>query len=85
MDPSSRLGTFRNRLRAAIEVQHMAVFFRANAYFQIRSTEALTKPGTSEFSALEKLEVDGYEEAKKLRREILQEVVRIVSINCRLY
>jgi E3 ubiquitin-protein ligase SHPRH len=52
----------------------MAIFFRANAYFQIKSNEDMTKPGTPEFEALEKLETDGYEEAKKLRREILQEV-----------
>jgi E3 ubiquitin-protein ligase SHPRH len=52
----------------------MAIFFRANAYFQIKSNEDITKPGTPEFEALEKLETDGYEEAKKLRQEILQEV-----------
>jgi E3 ubiquitin-protein ligase SHPRH len=75
VDPSSRLGVFRNRLRGAIEVQHIAIFFRANAYFQIKSNEDMTKPDSPEFSALEKLEIDGYEEAKRLRREILQEVI----------
>ena len=62
------------RLRSALEVEHMAIFFRANAYFQIKSNEDMTKPNTPEFEALEKLETEGYEEAKKLRREILQEV-----------
>ena len=62
------------RLRSALEVEHMAVFFRANAYFQIKSNEDMTKPDTPEFEALEKLETEEYEEAKKLRREILQEV-----------
>jgi len=52
----------------------MAIFFRANAYFQIKSNEDMTKSESDEFQALEKLETDGYEEAKKLRREILQEV-----------
>jgi E3 ubiquitin-protein ligase SHPRH len=52
----------------------MAIFFRANAYFQIKSNEDMTKPESDEFQALEKLETDGYDEAKKLRREILQEV-----------
>jgi E3 ubiquitin-protein ligase SHPRH len=52
----------------------MAIFFCANAYFQIKSDESITKPATLEFETLEKLETDGYEEAKKLRREILQEV-----------
>jgi E3 ubiquitin-protein ligase SHPRH len=74
IDPTSRLSVFRNRLRGALEIEHMAIFFRANAYFQIKSDENMTKPDTPEFEALEKLETDGYEEAKKLRREILQEV-----------
>jgi hypothetical protein len=52
----------------------MATFFRANAYFQIKSNEDMTKPDSPDFQALEKLETDGYEEAKTLRREILQEV-----------
>jgi E3 ubiquitin-protein ligase SHPRH len=52
----------------------VAIFFRANAYFQIKSNEEMTKPDTPEFQSMEKLEVEGYEEAKGLRREILQEV-----------
>jgi len=52
----------------------MATFFCANAHFQIKSNEEMTKPESPEFEALEKLETDGYESAKKLRREILQEV-----------
>ena len=54
----------------------MASFFIANAHFQIKSNEEMTKPDSPEFQALEKLETDGYEAAKKLRREILQEVGR---------
>ncbi len=34
----------------------------------------MTIPKSPEFDALEKLEADTYEEAKKLRQEILQEV-----------
>ena len=52
----------------------MAVFFRANAYFQIKTNEEMVKPESPEFKDLEKREMDGYELAKKLRREILQEV-----------
>ena len=52
----------------------MAVFFRTNAYFQIKTNEEMTKPDSPEFQELEKLETEGYELAKKLRREILQEV-----------
>jgi len=75
-DPSSRLGVFRMRLRGALEIEHMAIFFRANAFFQIKSDEEMTKPDSPDSQVLEKLETDGYEEAKKLRREILQEVSR---------
>ena len=52
----------------------MATFFCANAHFQIKSNEEMTKPESPEFEALEKLETDGYESAKRIRREVLQEV-----------
>jgi E3 ubiquitin-protein ligase SHPRH len=52
----------------------VAIFFRTNAYFQIKTNEEMTKPDTPEFQELEKRETEGYETAKKLRREILQEV-----------
>jgi E3 ubiquitin-protein ligase SHPRH len=71
---STRVGVLRNRLRNALEVQHMAIFFRANAYYQIKSNEELTKPDSNEFKDLEKLEMEGYDHAKKVRREILKEV-----------
>lgn len=58
----------------------MAIFFRTNAYFQIKSNEEMTIPDTDEFRALEKLEVEGYETAKKKRQEILQEVSRDFSV-----
>lgn len=78
IDPTSRLSVFRMRLRNALEIEHMAIFFRANAYFQIKSNENMTKPDTPEFKALERLEIEGYEAAKELRREILQEVSNCV-------
>ncbi|KAH7152481.1 SNF2 family N-terminal domain-containing protein [Dactylonectria estremocensis] len=67
-----RLGESRRRLRGALEMQHKAVFFCANAYFQIRDqTEA--EPDSEEFQRLKKLEDGGYEDAKVIRREILNE------------
>ncbi|CZT47500.1 related to S.pombe rad8 protein and Rdh54p [Rhynchosporium secalis] len=74
IDPSSRVGVCRNRLRTALEIEHMAIFFRTNAYFQVKTNEEMTKPNSEGFRALEKLEEEGYEAAKKLRQEILQEV-----------
>ena len=70
----ARISVFRNRLRAALEIEHIAVFFRTNAYFQIKSNVDMTKPDSPEFHDLEKQELEGYEHAKRLRREILQEV-----------
>ncbi|QSZ29404.1 hypothetical protein DSL72_003918 [Monilinia vaccinii-corymbosi] len=73
-DPASRIGVLRTRLRTALELHHMAVFFRANAHFQIKTNEEMTKPDSPEFDKFEKLEKEGYEAAKELRREILHEV-----------
>ncbi|KAF5660591.1 hypothetical protein FHETE_8873 [Fusarium heterosporum] len=61
----------RRRLRGALEMEHKAVFFCANAYFQIRENAEITEPDSEEFHRLKKLEDDGYEEAKSIRREIL--------------
>ncbi|KAI5461114.1 SNF2 family N-terminal domain-containing protein [Mariannaea sp. PMI_226] len=68
-----RLGECHRRLRGALEMYHKAVFFCANAYFQIRDNPEMTEPESEEFQRLKKLEDDGYEEAKVLRREILHE------------
>ena len=57
----------------------MAIFFQANAYFQIKSNEQMTQPDTVEFEELEKLETEGYDKAKRLRREILQEVKPMIT------
>lgn len=73
-DPASRVGILRTRLRAALELHHMALFFRANAHFQIKTNEEMTKPGSLDFDKFEKLEKEGYEAAKEVRREILCEV-----------
>ncbi|ELR01965.1 hypothetical protein VC83_02938 [Pseudogymnoascus destructans] len=71
-----RVGALRNRLNAALEIQHIAVFFCANAYFQIKSNEEMTKPDSEEFMEFEKLEAEGYQQAKMIRQEILKEIFR---------
>lgn len=70
---TGRVGEARRRLRLALEIQHKATFFCANAHFQIKSNQEMTKPDSDEFQQLEKLETEGYERAKGLRREILEE------------
>ncbi|RYO84363.1 hypothetical protein DL766_007650 [Monosporascus sp. MC13-8B] len=70
---TTRIGECRRKLRSALDLEHRAVFFIASAYFQIKSNEDMTEPGSEDFKRLEKLEIDGYELAKQIRKEILQE------------
>ncbi|KAK0739257.1 SNF2 family N-terminal domain-containing protein [Apiosordaria backusii] len=70
---SAQVGEARRRLRSALEIQHTAVFFCGNAYFTIKTDETLTVKDSDEFKELEKLEVESYDSAKKIRKEILQE------------
>ncbi|KAJ5443890.1 uncharacterized protein N7458_007762 [Penicillium daleae] len=78
-DKNSRIGQCRLKLRAALEVQHIAVFFTANAYYQIKSDSNLTQPDSEEFKALEKKEEEGYEAAKLIRKEMLTDISRKVE------
>ncbi|KAL3430830.1 SNF2 family N-terminal domain-containing protein [Aspergillus tetrazonus] len=75
-EKNSRLHVFRQRLRTALEVEHIAVFFTGNAYFQIKSDHELTKPDSEEFQALTKLEEEAYAKAKSIRQEMLTEISR---------
>ena len=70
---TAQLGTLRNRLRLILELEHMATFFTANAYFQIKSDDKITLPDSDRFRELEKNESEAYDMAKLLRREILSE------------
>ncbi|KAF4978695.1 hypothetical protein FZEAL_4964 [Fusarium zealandicum] len=72
-ESKGQLGESRRRLRGALDMEHKAVFFCANAYFQIRDNTEMTEPDSEEFHRLKKLEEQGYEEAKVIRREILRE------------
>ena len=70
---TSQTGAHRQRLRAALEVEHILTFFTANAYFQIKSDEKETHPETEAFQQLEKFEETHYEIAKLIRKELLVE------------
>ncbi|KAF4999767.1 hypothetical protein FGRMN_2236 [Fusarium graminum] len=70
-EDKGQLAESRRRLRGALEMEHKAVFFCANAYFQIRENPEMTEPDSEEFRRVKVLEDDGYEEAKSIRREIL--------------
>ena len=60
-------------LHVAIEIEHMCTFFVANAYYQIKTDETRTVPGSAEFSELQRKEESAYERAKILRQELLRE------------
>lgn len=70
---AARTGTLRQRLRAALEVEHMCAFFVANAYYQIKADETATELGSEAFQALQKLEERAYEKAQLIRNELLVE------------
>ncbi|KAL9099973.1 MAG: hypothetical protein Q9163_004599 [Psora crenata] len=84
----TRTGAYRQKLRAALEIEHMCSFFVANAYYQIKSKEmeAVTDGGkvqkeetlAPQLRSEHAQELDGKEEsfydmAKLLRRELLLE------------
>lgn len=70
------LGRLRTNLRTALGLQHACTYFAATAHYQIKINEALTMPGSDEFKKLEQQEVELYEKAKALRREILKDTSR---------
>ena len=51
----------------------MCTFFVANAYYQIKTDETRTVPGSAEFFELQRKEESTYERAKILRQELLRE------------
>lgn len=74
VDKNTCIGTYRQKLRVALEVQHICIFFTGNAYYQVKTNPKLTAPDSEEFRDLEKREVEAYEAAKQIRKEILAEV-----------
>ncbi|RAH46455.1 putative SNF2 family helicase/ATPase, partial [Aspergillus brunneoviolaceus CBS 621.78] len=83
-DKSNRIGTYRQRLRTALEVQHMGIFFMGNAYYQIKSDLKLTDPDSDEFKSLEQREEEAYATAKSIRKEILTDVSKKVGNHMRI-
>ncbi|KAI9657505.1 MAG: hypothetical protein M1829_006915 [Trizodia sp. TS-e1964] len=64
---SSRIGACQKRLRSALELLHVCYFFLGNIYFNLRETSS------KESQHFEALEYQHYENAKKIRKEILSE------------
>jgi E3 ubiquitin-protein ligase SHPRH len=72
-DENQQFTAIKVRLRSALEIKHICIFFIANAYFQLKSVET---PDTEKYIDLEKRETEAYEEAKSIRSELLSEVLR---------
>lgn len=70
---TTKVGECRRKLRMLLEAEHRARFLIASALYQIKSNEDMTIPNSDEYKQLEQREVEGYELAKALRREILQD------------
>ncbi|KAI1096887.1 SNF2 family N-terminal domain-containing protein [Rostrohypoxylon terebratum] len=69
-----RVGEYRRKLRGLLDLLHRALFFTASGYYQLKTNEDLTIPGSKKFEELEAKETLGYEAAKRARREILHEI-----------
>ncbi|KAI1214915.1 SNF2 family N-terminal domain-containing protein [Annulohypoxylon truncatum] len=70
---TGRVGECRRRLRAVLDILHRALFFIASGYYQLKADEEKVVPHSKEYEELESKEVAGYEAAKRVRQEILQE------------
>lgn len=73
-EQNTRLPVLRQRLRSALEVLHVCLFFTASATYQIKSNAELTVEDSEEFKALDIKEADLYEQAKRVRKELLVEI-----------
>ncbi|KAF4555269.1 SNF2 family N-terminal domain-containing protein 10 [Elsinoe fawcettii] len=73
-----RQGRLRNQLRNVLEMQHMCEFFIGTAYFQMKSADDIEE-NSNEWNNLEAKEVEHYDKAKAIRREILYETSQKAS------
>ncbi|KAI1284539.1 SNF2 family N-terminal domain-containing protein [Xylaria sp. FL0933] len=70
---TAKVGECRRKLRLFLDLYHRVTFFIASGFFQMKSDEDITQPNSSQFRDFEKCETEGYELARKIRQEILQE------------
>lgn len=78
-DRRARLPQYMQRLRHALEVLHVTAFFTGTAYFQLK--EKLGQPEDSpDFQALERKEIECYDLAKSVRKELLADVSKKTQV-----
>ncbi|KAI1758893.1 SNF2 family N-terminal domain-containing protein [Hypoxylon sp. FL1150] len=70
---TTRTGECRRQLRNMLDLHHRALFFLASASFQVKSDSARKNADPNLIRELEEQEVSGYQAAKTVRQEILQE------------
>lgn len=68
-----RLNVMKKQLYIALGMQQICAFFVATSYYQIKENEALTMKDSDEYKRLEELEQTFYDQAKAIRKEMLQE------------
>jgi E3 ubiquitin-protein ligase SHPRH len=69
-----RLAALKKQLRSALEALHVCIFYVATSYYQMKENEQALREteDTDEFRRLEALEVQHYDRAKGIRKELLQ-------------
>ncbi|KAI0157445.1 SNF2 family N-terminal domain-containing protein [Xylariaceae sp. FL1272] len=75
-----KVGECRRNLRSILDIEHRATFLIASGCFQKKSDISLTVPDSDVFKELERCEVEGYEKAKQIRKEILREPLAKASM-----
>jgi E3 ubiquitin-protein ligase SHPRH len=70
---AGQIPVLRKALRSFLELEHACKFFIGTVHFQLKSNESITKPDTAEFRNLENLEIEWYDRAKEIRKELLRE------------
>jgi len=71
-----RLRQYQQRLRSALEVQHVCAFFTGTAYFQTKDKLADGTEQSNEFRELEEKEVECYDLAKAVRKQLLKDTTK---------
>ncbi|KAL9052532.1 MAG: hypothetical protein Q9162_005336 [Coniocarpon cinnabarinum] len=71
---SERLSAHRNRLRNALELEHASAFFVATAYYQMKMQKTDGNEDSTEYQEFEKLEIDYYDHARGVRKEMLRDI-----------
>lgn len=72
----AKLRQYQQRLRSALELQHICTFFCGTAYFQLKDKlgEPEEEAKSEAFLELEKKESSSYDSAKRIRKELLTDV-----------